>query len=64
VLDEPPHDPVSLPEHALAREYPLLAGIAPAAWVSDWIGLGPGAPRPVLRLTHESGIRYAVVQKS
>lgn len=62
VLDEPSRAPVALPELTLAREFPLLAGIAPAAWASDWIGLGPGAPRPVLRLTHESGIRYAVAR--
>lgn len=65
VLYEPAHEPAPLTWEAMAVEFPLLAQIAPEPWRSDWLDMHgglSGSCRRVLRLVHDSGIRYAMVR--
>lgn len=60
VLDTPPNSPVPLPGQALELEFPELGRITADLWRSDRIGIGPAPARSILRLTHDSGLRFAL----
>lgn len=54
VLDAAPAAPALVPPESLCAEHPRLAMITPYGWVRDALEIG------ATRLTHASGIRFAL----